>query len=77
MFASTSLFISLNSAEFCGYWIYGTDPAVTEPILSLENYILIWTTFQFFVTIYIAFFVPEVDSTAVSEGDEALEDMAK
>ena len=45
MFASTSLFISLNSAEFCATWIYGTDPEETEPILDLKTYILIWTSF--------------------------------
>ena len=64
MFASTSLFISLNSAEFCGSWIYGTDPAVTEPVLDLQSYILIWTSFQLLVTIYIALFVPEGDQDA-------------
>jgi len=58
MFLSTSLFISLNSAEFCTRWIYGTE---SEPVLTLENYMLMWSSFQLFITFYIAFFVPEVD----------------
>lgn len=41
MFISTSVFISLNSAEFCGKWIYGTPPEETVPVLSLENYIFL------------------------------------
>ena len=65
MFASTSLFISLNSAEFCATWIYGTDPDVTEPLLDLKTYILIWTSFQLMVTVYIALFVPENDQIEV------------
>ena len=70
-FSSTSLFISLNSPEFCGKWIYGTDPETTEPILTLQNYILIWTTFQVIITIYIALFVPEVDPELKKLYDEA------
>ncbi len=61
MFMSTSLFISLNSAEFCGRWIYGTPSEQTTPILTLENYMLMWSAFQILVTFFIAFFVPEVD----------------
>lgn len=61
MFISTSVFISLNSAEFCGKWIYGTPPEETVPVLTLENYILIWSSFQLIITAYIAFLVPEKD----------------
>jgi len=45
MFISTSVFISLNSAEFCARWIYGTPDEEIEPVLSLEGYMQIWTTF--------------------------------
>ena len=58
-FISTSLFISLNSQEFCSAWIYGTPVEETQPILTLENYLLIWPSFQMLITIYIALFVPE------------------
>jgi PAT family acetyl-CoA transporter-like MFS transporter 1 len=61
MFISTSVFISLSSAEFCGRWIYGTRAEETDPVLSLESYLLIWPTFQIIVTTYIAFLVPEID----------------
>ena len=61
MFASTSLFISLNSPEFVGRWIYGTEPDVTEPILNIGNYMLLWAGFQLLMTVFVAFFVPEVD----------------
>jgi len=61
MFMSTSLFISLNSAEFCGRWIYGTPVEETVPILTLENYMLMWSAFQLAVTFFIAGFVPEID----------------
>ena len=77
MFASTSLFISLNSAEFCGSWIYGTDPAVTEPVLDLQSYILIWTSFQLLVTIYIAIFVPEGDPEPKEANDEGFKSPRK
>lgn len=60
-FASTSLFISLNSPEFCGTWIYGTKAEETEPLLTLESWILMWGSFQLFITVYIALFVPEED----------------
>ena len=57
-FVSTSLFISLNSPEFCSTWIYGTD---SEPVLTLSNYMLAWVVVQVITTIWVAFFVPEVD----------------
>lgn len=62
MFVSTSVFISLNSTEFCAKWIYGTElTEATMPVLTLDNYILIWASFQLFITAYIAIFVPEMD----------------
>ena len=60
-FCSTGLFISLNSPEFCATWLYGTKPEETEPLLTLESWIMIWSSFQLLVTLYIALFVPEVD----------------
>lgn len=69
-FMSTSLFISLNSAEFCGRWIYGTPAEETEPILTLDNYIFLWTSFQLMVTVYIALFVPEKDPELQADLDK-------
>ena len=60
-FLSTSIFIALNSPEFCATWIYGTKLEETEPLLTVENWILMWSSFQLFITVYIALFVPEKD----------------
>ena len=57
-FISTSVFISLNSAEFCSKWIYGIE---SDPVLTLESYMLMWSSFQLFITAYVAFFVPEIN----------------
>ena len=81
MFMSTSLFISLNSAEFCGRWIYGTPTEETEPILTLDRYLLIWPAFQLLITIYIALFVPEKDpelqKVASKEKEMSFDDLIK
>lgn len=60
-FASTSLFISLNSPEFVSRWITGTPVEETEPVLTLERWMLLWSSFQLLVTVYLILFVPEVD----------------
>ena len=33
----------------------------TNPVLTLDSYILIWATFQLIITFIVAFFVPEID----------------
>ena len=44
-FLSSSIFISLNSPEFCATWIYGTKPSETEPMLTLDRWMFIWSSF--------------------------------
>ena len=71
-FFSTSLFISLNSVEFCAKWIYGTElDEKTDPVLTLDSYILIWASFQLIITIIVAIFVPEIDPDLQKVLDEA------
>ena len=69
---STSVFISLNSAEFCSKWIYWTNEPVekTDPVLTLETFITIWGTILLLITIYIAAFVPETDTELLKLLDE-------
>ena len=60
MFISTSVFISLNSAEFCGKWIFGEEvgakpetegeevegePNDGKVVLTMENFMLMWVIF--------------------------------
>ena len=61
MFVSTSIFMSLSSAEFCAKYLYGWFPVSdpSRPLLSLSSFMLAWSTFQLVVTIYILLFVPE------------------
>jgi len=54
---STSFFIAFNSLEFCNKYINST-PQV-EPILTIPNFLFIWSISQAFVTLWIAFFVSE------------------
>jgi len=69
------VFLSFNSIEFCQKYVYPTlypnladhNSLSPEPILTLKNYIFIWATFQLFITIYIALFVPEEDPTLQEE----------
>ena len=75
MFVSTSVFISLNSVEFCNRWLYSNKYEAdqlesVEPVLTLENYIFIWSTFLLFITFVIAFFIPEVDPELQAELDK-------
>ena len=90
MFLSTSLFISLNSAEFCSKWIYGKEintkqlqeidsqDGSVEPkgqvVLTMGNFMLIWIVFQFSTTLYITFFVPEVDPAVEDENTRLKEE---
>ena len=57
---STTVFIALNSSEFCNQWIF-REPR-EEPLLSISQFIWWWATIQFLITLYIAFFVPEKES---------------
>lgn len=56
---STTLFIALNTVEFCNRWIYPADSPREEPLISIPNFILYWGTLQLIITIYILFIVPE------------------
>lgn len=66
MFISTSIFMSLNSPEFCQKylpWIPTANPE--EPVLTLSNFMFIWSTFQLVTTIYILLFVKEENDKQV------------
>ena len=69
---STSVFISLNSPDFCAKWIYWTSESEekTDPVLTLETFITIWGTILLLITIYIAAFVPETDAELLKLLDE-------
>lgn len=38
---ATTLFVALNSVEFCNTWIYKDKPR-EEPYMSLSDFILYW-----------------------------------
>lgn len=65
---STTLFIALNSTEFCNSWIFG-EPR-EEPLLSISQFIWWWSCIQLLITLYIAFFVPEKEGGGDDEEDE-------
>ena len=69
---STSVFISLNSPDFCAKWIYWTSKSEEklDPVLTLETFITIWGTILLLITIYIAAFVPETDAELLKLLDE-------
>eukprot|EP00347_Sterkiella_histriomuscorum_P017778 403348030 len=56
-FISNSLFIALNSIEFCNKYIYSSEQ--TEPLLSIGDFMFYWSQVQLFVTLYILIFVNE------------------
>lgn len=58
---STTVFIALNSVDFCNSWIYKTNQ--TEPLLSIQSFIFFWASIQMLITFYILFFVPEKSKT--------------
>jgi len=62
------MFVALNSVEFCNKYVYN-EPR-EEPMIGISSFILWWAMFQFVITTYIFFFVPESDSN----GDEDDED---
>lgn len=84
-FISSSVFIALNSPEFCQQWVYGawwyaqvaSPPAVDseglpEPVLTLQGFIFMWACFQAAVTAYIALCVSEVPiARQGEEGEDA------
>lgn len=54
---STTVFVSLNSVEFCNKWIFNEPQE--QGLLSIPQFIWWWAVVQFVITIYIAVFVPE------------------
>lgn len=75
MILSTTVFIALNSPEFCNKWVNKTPSEV--PLVSLSEFILWWAILQFVITIYILVFVPEKKyssvESAIDEEEEELE----
>ena len=65
---STTLFIALNSVDFCNNWIYKTNR--TEPLLSIEAFIFYWASIQMLITLYILFFVPEKNKVQKQSGTD-------
>lgn len=61
IFVSTSIFMSLNSPDFCKSYLYPWLPVAdpNQPVLTLSNFMFIWSTFQLCTTVYILLFVPE------------------
>lgn len=55
-FISTSIFISMNTPEFCRKWL-GTES--NDPLWTVQNFLFYYSIVQFVVTIYVAFFVLE------------------
>jgi hypothetical protein len=53
--------MSLNSLEFCQKYLYGWLPTsdANEPVLTLSNFMFIWSTFQLVTTVYILLFIRE------------------
>jgi len=56
--------MSLNTIEFCQkylyWWLTASDP--NEPVLTLSNFMFIWSTFQLVTTVYILLFIREETS---------------
>jgi len=73
MFISTSVFISLNSIQFCQKWIYGGEAnadmpdQLVAPILTLSNFLGYYIVFQLAVTVFITFFLAEIDPILEAE----------
>jgi len=70
---STTLFVALNSVEFCNKWIF-KDDSRTEPLLTIPGFIFYWAIAQFIITTYIAICVPEKTKFEVEEGEEEEEE---
>jgi PAT family acetyl-CoA transporter-like MFS transporter 1 len=66
---STTVFIALNSVEFCNKFIFSV--AQTDPLLSISTFIWWWAMGQMIVTIYILLFVTEKHGQG--EEDEEIE----
>mmetsp|Transcript_9132 Transcript_9132/g.25671 ORF Transcript_9132/g.25671 Transcript_9132/m.25671 type:complete len:478 (+) Transcript_9132:57-1490(+) len=76
---STTIFIALNTVEFCNKWIYAAGDARAEPLVTIPSFILCWGVSQFLVTVYILLVVPEKvkyapDGGAPGEGDAGEDD---
>ena len=56
-FISSSIFISLNSKEFCGAY-FGMD----QELWTLQNFLFWYAIILMSVTCFVAFFVAEADS---------------
>lgn len=68
---STSVFVALSSVEFGNQYLFKNNK-LTEPLVSMSDFIYYWALAQFTVTLYILFFVPEkttynIDGAVVSD----------
>jgi len=51
---SNTVLMALNSVEFCNHYLY--KEKYDAPILTIENFLLIWSVIQVIVTLYIFLF---------------------
>ena len=56
---STTIFIALNTIEFCNKWIFPADSPREQPLVTIPDFILYWGASQLIITIYILLLVPE------------------
>ena len=56
---STTIFMALNTVEFCNKWIFPQDKPREEPLVNIPDFIFYWAFVQFSITMYILLFVPE------------------
>lgn len=63
---STTVFIALNSTEFCNKYLFSEKSE--EPLLSIPQFIFLWASIQMLITLYILFFVPEKIKVKVDDG---------
>jgi Na+/melibiose symporter-like transporter len=71
---STTIFMALNTPEFCNKWIFKAAPR-EEPLVNIPDFIFYWAVVQFLITIYILLFVPEKVKYDTSEEEEDLSDL--
>ena len=66
---STTIFVALNTVEFCNKWIYPSDQPRAEPLIDIPSFIFYWASVQLAITLYILFLVPEKLQYEQSEDD--------
>ena len=65
---STTVFIALNSVEFCNKYIYESEQS--EPLVSISSFIWWWSSFQLLTTLYILVFVRETEQSSSPDEEE-------